>query len=137
MRFFVPATCLLITSWFVCGCDTTPQSAPRSPETKLKRWSEIIHVSLEGAAATRKHVGFLCHEYTLEDRDGEHYVYDRSRGKPIGVVLPSGKALVFVEDQNGRQTTREVGYGLDVGVKRILGVDGQLEYADVTAKGEG
>jgi hypothetical protein len=85
---------------------------------------------------TRDHVGYLCRRYTLEDRDGELHVHDIAH-RMVGFVLPSGKAFVFEKDRDGNPVRREIGqFTTDLGVMRILGIEGRVEYEEVTASEE-
>jgi hypothetical protein len=126
----------LLACWFGCGCGTTPDSGAR-PEREsaevLREWRKVIHVHMKEGKLARDHVGYLCRQYKLEDRAGEIYVYDLAH-RAIGFVMPSGKAFVFEKDRDGKQVRREVAHlTTDLGVMRILGIEGRVEYEPVTA----
>lgn len=120
------------------GCGTPPHGdlqpmGPAVDQKVLKEWKTIHGVELVETQPRRELKGYLCHEYTLKDPDGRHYVYDASR-ELKGFVLPSGKAYVYERDASGEVASREVAYRtLDGCVVEILGINGSVEFEEISA----
>jgi len=104
-------------------------------EKEYQDWKAIYAVQQEGGALTREHIGYLEHTFTIEDPEGTWVVYDAQR-RPVGFVLPSGKAYRYERDTFGRIQHREIGQeGLDRGVMKLLGASGAVEYSEVGQPG--
>lgn len=110
------------------GGGAYPPIDPAQEHATLREWRSIYTVEVTGAQPQRTLAGYLCHEYTLADREGKHLVYDTAR-QLKGFVTATGRAYVCEKNVEGDIESREVAYeGLDDGVLRILGTSGRVEY---------
>jgi hypothetical protein len=90
-------------------------------------WRKIYSVESGGARVEKKHVGYLNHKTSEEDREGKFFVLDLKHDVR-GFLLPEGKAFLY-NPQWPTDTFRDLGNtGFQSGVKRILEVPGEVQF---------
>ena len=106
-----------------------PIEASTVPGDKIyHEWKKIFSVDTR-TDTPRTHVGFLDRRFSESDEDGKIFVLDRKH-ETRGFLLPSGRAFVY---SGSNPVARDLGNnGFENGVKKILEVNGGIEYELVT-----